>query len=418
VLRWIGSRPLKHLKNKGRGASGTEPFGVEARHRRTHGDFLRLSQPSIGESEEHEVLAALRSGWVVAGPRVERFEHELGAYLATCHVRALTSCTAGLSLALRLAGVGPGDDVIVPANTFVACANVVEHAGARPVFADCDPATGLIDLDHAESLVGPATRALMPVHLAGRPVDLDAVNDLRDRHGLAVIEDAAHAIGTEWEGRRVGAHGNLVSFSFHASKNLTTIEGGALVARTPEEADRVERLAAQGLTRSSWSRHGRAGPADYDVIEPGFKLRMHDVAAAIGVHQLGRLDGSIARRHELACRYDELLAHLPLELAPSVPAGARHAHHVYAVKVGRDARCDRDEVVRHLADHHIGASVHFRGIHTQTHYARRYGLRDDHLPASTDWSRRALSLPLHPGVSDADQDDVVAALDEALGDGA
>jgi dTDP-4-amino-4,6-dideoxygalactose transaminase len=360
------------------------------------------------------VLAVLESGWVIAGPRVGRLEHELSSYLGVEHLRALSSCTAGLLLALRLADVQRDDEVLLPANTFVACANVIEQAGARPVLVDCDPSTGLIDLDQAEAMVGPRTRALMPVHLGGRPLDMDALGDLRDRHGLTIIEDAAHAIGAQWGGRCIGAHGNLVSFSFHAAKNITTVEGGALVVRSEQEATRVECLAAQGLTRSSWSRHGRSGPADYDVAEPGFKLRMTDVAAAIGVHQLPRLEGWLVRREALARRYDVLLADLPLELAPPLPDHARHARHLYTVKIGREAPSDRAEVIRRLADHNIGTSVHFQGIHRQSFFRERYGLRDADLPHATDWALRSLSLPLHPGVSDADQDDVVHVLAEAL----
>jgi dTDP-4-amino-4,6-dideoxygalactose transaminase len=398
-------------ENHGKGAI---PLRSGASAARRHRDFLGVSQPTIGEAEQQEVLAVLQSGWVIAGPRVGRLEHELASYLGVEYIRALSSCTAGLLLGLRLAGVQRDDEVLLPANTFVACANVVEQAGARPVLVDCDPSTGLIDLDQADAMVGPRTRALMPVHLGGRPLDMDELSDLRDRHQLAIIEDAAHAIGAHWDGRSIGAHGNLVSFSFHAAKNMTTIEGGALVVRSAEEATRVERLAVQGLSRSSWYRHGVAGPADYDVIEPGFKLRMSDVAAAIGVHQLSRLEGWLARREALARRYDERLAGLPLELAPALPGHARHARHLYAVKIGRDAPIDRDEVIRRLADHNIGTSVHFQGIHRQSFFRERYGLRDRDLPHATDWALRSLSLPLHPGVSDADQDDVIGVLAEAL----
>ncbi len=408
----MGDKTLDLVMEDGRATRTRGPARAE---RRPEGDFLGVTQPSFGVAEQEAVLAVLRSGWVVAGPQVARFERDLGAYLHAEHVRALTSCTAALSLGLRLAGVEPGAEVLIPANTFVACANVVEHMGAIPVLVDCDPATGLIDLDHAQSLAGRRTQAIMPVHLGGRPVDLDEVAQLSERHGLAVIEDAAHAIGARWRGAPIGSHGNFVAFSFHASKNVTTIEGGALLVRTRDEALRVERLAVQGLTRSSWARHGHAGPADYDVPEPGFKLRMNDVSAAIGVHQLARLEGGwLARREELARRYDRLLAGLPLELTPPLPGHARHGRHLYTVKVRPGAVRDRDAVVLWLAERNIGSSVHFRGIHRQTHYRDRYGWREEALPHSTDWARRSLSLPLHPGVTEADQDEVVATLADAL----
>src|SRR4051794_2865162 len=202
--------------------------------------FLHLARPEIGDDEINEVADTLRSGWVVAGPKVGAFEAALEQRLAPAHVRCLSSATAGLLLGLKLAGVGPGDEVLVPTLTFAACPNVVEQLGAKPVFVDSDAATGLIDLEHAERLAGPRTKALMPVHLGGRPVELDRVNSLRDRLGIAIVEDAAHAIGAEWDGAPVGSHGNAVSFSFHASKNITTIEGGAIALPDPESAERVE----------------------------------------------------------------------------------------------------------------------------------------------------------------------------------
>ena len=230
--------------------------------------------------------------------------------------------------------------------TFVSCANAIEHFGARPVFVDSDPATGLIDLEHAESLVTERTRALMPVHLAGHPVDLGAVNALRDRHGIAVIEDAAHAIGARWQGRPIGSHGNPTSFSFHATKNITTFEGGALgVRRRGHGRERAERLALHGLSRSAWARHGATGPAAYEVAEPGFKFSMNDISAAVGIHQLRRLDGWIERRAELADLYDEALRDLPLELPPRPPAHARHAHHLYIVRLHEERRIDRDRLI-------------------------------------------------------------------------
>lgn len=376
--------------------------------------FLGIARPELGDEEIEEVVATMRSGWLTAGPMVAAFEDALGTYLGGQRVRCLNSCTAGLMLALRLADVGPGDEVLVPANTFVGCANVVEHAGARPVLVDCDPATGLIDLAHAEALVGARTRAIMPVHLAGRPVDLDALARLAARHDLAIVEDAAHAIGARWRGRAVGSFGALCSFSFHAAKNMTTFEGGALVVRDAAEAARVERLAIHGLTRSAWDRHGRPAPDRYDVAEPGYKLAMNDPAAAVGIHQLRRLDGWIERRAQLAAHYDELLGQLPLTPLAPLPDGARHAHHLYVVLVAPDAAVTRDEAIVALGRRKIGASVHFHGVHLHTYYRERYGLRPEDLPGATAWSQRALTLPLHPGLADADLVEVGDALAAVL----
>src|SRR4051794_6907800 len=372
--------------------------------------FLHLARPEIGDDEIDEVADTLRSGWVVAGPKVGAFEAALEQRLAPAHVRCLSSATAGLLLGLKLADVGPGDEVLVPTLTFAACPNVVEQLGAKPVFVDSEPATGLIDLEHAEALAGPRTKALMPVHLAGRPVDLDRVNSLRDRLGLAVVEDAAHAIGAEWAGAPVGSHGNAVAFSFHASKNITTIEGGAIALPDAGSVERVERLRLQGLSPSAWPRHATGAPAEYELEEPGFKLAMTDVAAAIGVHQLAKLDGIIDRRDELARRYDAALEDLPLELEPPVADGMRHGRHLYSVRLSEDAPVGRDLVIDHLAESQIGTSIHFKPIHRFRYYREGRGLSDADLPVASSYADRTVSLPFHQAMSEEDLDDVAAAL--------
>jgi dTDP-4-amino-4,6-dideoxygalactose transaminase len=380
-------------------------------HRST---FLDVARPELGEDEIAEVVDTLRSGWLVAGPKVSAFEAALEQRLEPARVRCLSSATAGLLLALRLAGVGPGDEVVLPTLTFAACSNSVEMLGARPVFVDSERETGLLDLDAVERLVGSRTKAIMPVHLGGRPVDLDRVGALRDHYGVAVVEDAAHAIGAEWGGRPIGTHGNATSFSFHPSKNMTTIEGGALALPSIEQAERVERLRVQGLSRSSWSRHGSSSPADYELDEPGFKLTMTDVAAAIGIHQLAKLDGFIERREELAQRYDELLAGLPLELEPPPPRGSRHGRHLYAVRIAADAGAGRDAVIAELHDRQIGSSIHFKPLHRFRWYRERHGLRDVDFPVASDYADRTLSLPLHPAMREEDLQDVSAALTAVL----
>ena len=372
--------------------------------------YLGLSAPQLGDEEIEELLDAIRSGWLTSGPKVQAFQAALEAYLHAPHVRCLSSCTAGLTIALRLLDIAPGDEILVPSMTFVSCANVVEHAGARPVLVDSEPATGLIDLDHAEALLTPRTRALMPVHLAGFPVDVDAVNAFRDRHGIAVVEDAAHAIGARWQGRPIGAHGNLTAFSFHATKNITTFEGGALVVPAGAAAERAGRLSLHGISRSAWTRHGSAGPAAYEVREPGFKFSMNDVSAAVGIHQLGRLDGWIARRAELADLYDQALADLPLDLPPRPPAHARHAHHLYIVRLRPESRVGRDRVIERMQDAQIGCSVHFKAIHLYDHYRSRYGLATEALPVAARLSASALSLPLFPAMSESDVEHVASTL--------
>jgi dTDP-4-amino-4,6-dideoxygalactose transaminase len=377
-------------------------------------EFLVFGSPVIGEEEIAEVVASLRSGWVGTGPKVQRFEGMLAEYVGVAEVRCLGSCTAALMLALRVLGVGPGDEVLVPAMTFVASANAVEHVGATPVLIDAEPGTGLIDLDAAEAAIGPATRAMMPVHLAGRPIDMDRMNAIRDRYGVTVVEDAAHAIGAEWRGRRIGGHGNVTAYSFYVTKNITTVEGGALATEDPEIAARVERLALHGLSLGAWARFSDRGFRHYEVVEPGFKANMTDIQAALGLHQLPRLDEWIDRRAELWERYDALLSELPLETPPPPAPDTRHARHLYQVLLAPDAPLTRDELVAALIARGIGTGVHYRGVHLHPYYRDRYHLAPESLPVATSISERTLSLPLSPKVTGADQDDVVLALRELL----
>jgi dTDP-4-amino-4,6-dideoxygalactose transaminase len=377
-------------------------------------DFLVFGAPTIGEEEIAEAAASLRSGWIGTGPKVQQFERMLAEYIGIEHVRCVASCTASLFLGMQVAGIGPGDEVIVPSMTFVASANAVEHTGATPVLVDCDPRTGIIDLDAVEAAITPRTRAVMPVHLAGRPVDLDRLNAIRDRHDLLVVEDAAHAIGAQWRGRQIGSHGNLTAYSFYVTKNITTIEGGALATPRRDVAEAVERLALHGLSVGAWQRFSDVGFKHYEVVQPGFKYNLTDVQAALGLHQLPRLDEWIARRAEVWDRYCELLAPLPLELPAPPEPDTVHARHLFQVLVEPGARSSRDEVLDVLNEHRVGAGVHYRGVHLHPYYRDRYSIAPDALPHTLDLSERTVSLPLGPGVTEADQEDVAAALRAAL----
>jgi dTDP-4-amino-4,6-dideoxygalactose transaminase len=356
----------------------------------------------------------MRSGWIGTGPKVAKFEGMLAEYIGAPHVRALASCTAALMLALRVLEIGEGDEVLAPSMTFVATANAIEHAGARPVFVDCEPGTGLIDLDAAAAAITDRTRAIMPVHLSGRPIDMDALNALRDRTGIAVIEDAAHAIGAEWRGRRIGSHGNLAAYSFYVTKNITTIEGGALATDESEISERVERLALHGLSAGAWRRFSDSGYRHYEVLEPGFKFNMTDVQAAIGLHQLPQLDEWIDDRARLWEVYDAELADLPVSTPPPAPPHMRHARHLYAVEIEPAAARDRDEMLDALQAAGIGAGVHYRGIHLHPYYRTRYDLAPESFPVATAISDRTLSLPLSPKVSDDDAERVISTLRSLL----
>lgn len=360
------------------------------------------------------MVASLRSGWVGTGPKVNRFERMLEEYIGAPHVRCVSSCTAALFLALKVIGVGPGDEVIVPAMTFVASASAVEQTGAATVMVDSDPVSGLIDLDAAEAAITPRTKAMMPVHLAGRPVDMDRVNEIRDRHGITIVEDAAHALGAEWRGRRIGCHGNLAVYSFYVTKNITTVEGGCLASDDLEIAERVERLALHGLSLGAWQRYSDTGFKHYDVVEPGYKFNMTDLQASLGIHQLPRLDDWIDQRAAQWDWYDGALQALPV-VTPLEPApDTRHARHLYQVLLTDQAPMGRDELLDFLIEHRIGTGVHYRGVHLHPYYRERYRIEPSSLPVATDISNRTLSLPLSPKVTESDQRDVLAALGAAL----
>jgi dTDP-4-amino-4,6-dideoxygalactose transaminase len=378
-------------------------------------DFLTFGKPVIEGAEIAEVVDSLRSGWIGTGPKVHKFERMLEDYLGVTHVRCLSSCTAALMLGMKVIGVEPGDEVIVPAMTFVASANAIVHAGATPLFVDSEPETGLIDLDAAEAAITPRTKALMPVHLAGRPVDMDRVNAIRDKYGLLIIEDAAHAIGASWRGTRIGGHGNLSAYSFYVTKNITTGEGGALATENPDVAAEVERLALHGLSLGAWERFSDRGFKHYEVDEPGFKFNMMDIQAALGIHQLPRLDEWIDHRAELWERYDELLDGLPVDTPPSPEGDLRHARHLYQVLVAPEAGASRDELLDRLTASGIGAGVHYRGVHLHPYYRDRFGIDPTSLPVATEISHRTLSLPLSPQLTEADQLRVANALALAVG---
>jgi dTDP-4-amino-4,6-dideoxygalactose transaminase len=377
-------------------------------------EFLPFGRPTLGDEEIAEVVDSLRSGWITTGPKVKRFEGLLESYVGAPHVRCVSSCTAALTLLLHAHEIGPGDEVLVPAMTFVATANAIEDAGATPVFVDGEPGTGLIDLDAAEAAVTPRTRAIMPVHLAGRPVDMDRLNALRDRHDILVIEDAAHALGTEWRGGRIGTHGNPAAFSFYATKNITTIEGGAVATDDQGLAERIECLSLHGLSLGAWTRFSNSGFRHFEVHRPGYKANMTDVQAAIGLHQLRKLDGWIDVRAAQAEGYDELLRDLPLDTPPPAEPGTRHAWHLYSILVRPDAPLGRDELVDFMRERRIGTGVHYRGVHLHPYYRDRYGIDSREFPVATELSERTLSIPLGPSLRADDQEDVAAALGEAL----
>jgi dTDP-4-amino-4,6-dideoxygalactose transaminase len=381
-------------------------------------EFLPFGVPLIGEEEIAEVVATLRSGWIGQGKKVERFEREFAAAVGAERAVAVSSCTAALHLSLVAAGIEPVDEVIVPAFTFAASATAVEHAHAVPVFCDVEPDTLLIDLDDAERRVTERTRGIVPVHFGGLPVDMDRVLAFASRHGLAVVEDAAHAVGSSLDGRPIGSFDTSACFSFYPNKNITTGEGGMIALRDDELAERLRMLRLHGLSTDAWRRYERREYVPSELHALGFKYNLTDLAAAIGIHQLAKLDAFQSRRRELAARYDERLANLPAVRLQrrSLPGHeVEHALHLYLVLLDLDAvRASRNEVVQALRAENIGAAIHYRALHLEPYYAQRLAGRAGAFPVAEDASDRILTLPLTHSMSDDDAEDVLAATEKVL----
>jgi dTDP-4-amino-4,6-dideoxygalactose transaminase len=376
---------------------------------------IPFAPPDLGPAEFDEVRATLESGWLSTGPRVQRFEREFAAYVGAPFALALNSCTAGLHLALLASDVGPGHEVITTPLTFCATANVVVHTGAQPVFADVDPRTWNLDPRAAAAAITSATRAIVPVHYAGRPADMRAFDALARPRGIVLIEDAAHCVEGVDAGRKVGAIGDFTCFSFYATKNLTTGEGG-MVTTANEQAAKFMRMASlHGMDRDAWQRYAPGGVSHYDVKIAGYKYNMMDLQAAIGLQQLARLQAMHARRLELAARYDVGLAGLPLQFSARPDADMVHAHHLYPVLVDEQAAgISRDELASRLRTRGISTSVHFRAVHLHSFYQERFGLRRGMFPVAEAISDRTLSLPFSSSLSTLDADRVIEAVHECL----
>jgi dTDP-4-amino-4,6-dideoxygalactose transaminase len=374
-------------------------------------EFLPFSLPSLGDEEIDEVVACLRSGWLTTGRKVREFETAFEAYLGGGRALAVNSCTAALHLALEAVGVGPGDEVVTSPMTFAATAAVVEHLGAHPVLVDCEPGTLNIDAHQIEARITRRTRALVPVHFAGQACDMDAIMSIARRHGIPVIEDAAHALPTRYHGRLVGTIGDITCFSFYATKNITTGEGGMVVTQNECYAERMRIMHLHGLSRDAWKRYTQHGSWRYDILAPGFKYNLTDIAAAIGIQQLKRNDAFHDRRRFIARRYTQALAGLRGVTVPPVADAAGHAWHLYVIQVHpEDLTIDRDRFITHLIERNIGVSVHFIPIHLHPFYRDKYGLQPSDYPNAHAAAQRIVSLPLYPGMTDQDVDDVIGAV--------
>ena len=371
--------------------------------------MLPFSPPDIGQEEIDEVVDSLRSGWITTGPKTARFEQELGGYLGCDNVIALNSATAGLFLCLKTLGIGPGDEVITTPYTFAATVNVILHVGALPVLADVRREDFNLDPVRIEQAVTPRTRAVIPVHFAGRSCDMDAIGAIAQKHDLAVIEDAAHAIGAEYRGRKIGSISPFTVFSFHAVKNLTTGEGGAVTTGDGGMADRLRAMALHGMNKDAWKRFAPGGKWQYDIVAPGYKYNMMDLQAALGLHQLQELEGFIARRIELAERYQEVLMDWPQWTLPSAPDFShRHAWHLYTPLINeQSAHMNRDEFMLKMKDKNIGTGLHYHAVHLYPYYREQFGFKEGDFPHAENAGNRIVSLPLFPDMTDAQHDRVL-----------
>jgi len=375
--------------------------------------FIVFGAPDIQAAEIAEVVDSLEVGWLGTGPKVHRFEHDFAAYKgvdANC-VAALNSCTAALHVAMLAAGLQSGDEVITTAMTFCATANAVIHAGAIPVPVDIDRHTLNMDPQQLEQHITPRTRAIVPVHFAGRPCDMDAIMAIARRHNLQVIEDCAHAIETTYHGQQAGSFGDFGCFSFYATKNVATGEGGMVIGKSADSIDRIKVLALHGMSRDAWHRFGDAGYKHYQVVEAGFKYNMMDLQAAIGIHQLARVEQSWSRRQEIWSRYQQAFCDLPIGIPAEPEPNTRHAYHLYTILV-EPQRCglERDAFMAEMTRARIGIGVHYQSLAQHQYYLDRFGWKAADYPVANAVGLATVSLPISPKLSDLEIDYIIATV--------
>jgi len=373
-------------------------------------NFLSFSLPLVGQEEIDEVVDALKSGWLTAGPKTRQFEQEFRTAFQTPGALALNSCTAGLHVALKVLNIGPGDEVITTPMTFAASVNVIEHVGAKPVLVDVEPDTLNIQPDAVQRAITHATKAIIAVHYAGHPVELNALRSIASEYQLHLIEDAAHAVGAEFEGRPIGCGDNLTAFSFYATKNLTTGEGGMLTG-SQELLDHARIVSLHGMSREAWSRYAAGGKWAYDIVEPGFKYNMTDIQAAIGLQQLRRFPRMQDRRRQIVAMYNEAFSRHSAFVTPVTRTHVTNAWHLYVLRLrAGELSIGRDQFIQEMTARKIGTSVHFIPIHMHSFYRDKYSYHPDDFPVANAAYQNMLSLPLSPSMSDQDVADVIDAV--------
>ena len=382
---------------------------------RSKDNFLVFGSPLIEEPEIEEVIATLRSGWIGTGPKVARFEKDFAAYKGVNYAVAVNSCTAALHLSLIAADLPPGSEVITTPLTFCATVNAIIHAGHRPVLADIDPATMNIDPQCIESAITERTSAIVPVHFAGRPCSMGPIMELAQRHNLVVIEDCAHAIESSYHRRPAGTFGDFGCFSFYVTKNIITGEGGMVLTHDHEKAARIKRLALHGMSADAWNRFGDEGYKHYYVVECGFKNNMMDLQAAIGIHQLQRLENYHQRRLEVRTIYNNALKNLPVTLTSPPEPDTVDSCHLYPILIDeKKTGISRDRFLQRMTFHGIGVGVHYLSLPEHPYYQQHYGWSPDDYPQAKRIGRQTVSLPISPKLQDQDIADVIAAVEQSL----
>lgn len=385
------------------------PEKVHSRMPRT--SFLPFAVPHITQVEIDEVVDTLRSGWLTTGPKTKRFERAFAERVLAPHAVAVNSATAAMHLALNAIGLQEGDEVIVPVYTFTATAEVVVYHHACPVFVDVDPVTCNLDPNQLEQRITPKTKAIIVVHIAGLSAELDVILDIAHRHNIPVIEDAAHAFPAKYRGRMIGSISDMTAFSFYATKTLSTGEGGMLTTANEQYAQHASMMSLHGISRDAWKRYSKEGSWYYEVLEAGYKYNMTDIAASIGIHQLERSEALLARRRAIALRYTEAFQQWPEVETPPNPAHCEHAWHLYMLRLRLERlRIGRDECIQALTAAQIGTSVHFIPLHLHPFYRNTYGLKRDDFPVALHAYERSISLPIYPGMTEEDVEDVIAAV--------
>jgi perosamine synthetase len=371
-------------------------------------EFLPFHVPCIGDEELAAVVETLKSGWLTTGTKTKRFEDEFAHYLGSRHAVAVNSCTAALHLALEAVGVGEGDEVIVPTMTFTATAEVVFYLKSKPVLVDCLPGTLNIDPAAIERAVTARTKAIIPVHFGGQPCNMEAIMEIARRRGIYVVEDAAHALPAKYQGRMIGTIGDITCFSFYATKTITTGEGGMATTDNPDWAARMRMMSLHGISHDAWKRYSKEGSWYYEVLSPGFKYNLTDIAAAIGLEQLKKCDTFAAARKKIAARYNEAFAELAEIQIPTCQANLEHAWHLYVIQLRPgSSKIDRDGFIAALKERGIGTSVHFIPLHLHPYYRETFGYVPADFPNGTEAYQRIVSLPIYPGMTEANVEYVI-----------